>query len=102
MATYLDRAGRVKDILLFLHRNYLINGQWVTVGEYARFAAISKSPHLRQIFKQLEAEKIVTSQQENYKATFMKTFKVDYDNVSKVYPHIRQILMEIGWQEGLL
>jgi hypothetical protein len=98
----MDRAGRVKDILLFLHRNYLVNGQWVTIGEYARFATISKSPHLRQIFKQLSDEKIITFQVENYKATVMQTFAVDYEHVSKLYPHIKKILMDIGWQEELL
>jgi hypothetical protein len=102
MTRYMERAGRVKDILLFLHRNYLVNGQWVSVGEYARFARVSKSPHLRQIFAQLCAEKIITFQDEPYKATIARTFAIDYESVTKLYPHIRQILMEIGWQESLL
>ena len=101
MATYLDRVGRVKDILLFLHREKMASDSWSSVGDYARFAGISKSPHLKQMFGQLWREGIIRKEEVDYRATIMHLYQIDYANVSKLYPHIRQILMEIGWQEEL-
>jgi SOS-response transcriptional repressor LexA len=98
----MNGAGRVKDILLFLHREYLMTGMSQTVGEYARFAGMAKSPHLRNMFSELVRENILTMKPETYKSTVMYVYKINYPYVSKYIPHIRAILMEIGGQEELL
>lgn len=100
----MDRVGRALDICAFLHRNYLVNGQWATVGEYARFAGISKSPHLIGLFHEMLDQGLITVQQEPYRATVMYTFAVNYQHVEKSYPQVKKELIErVGvWQEVLL
>jgi hypothetical protein len=100
----MDRAGRVLDICAFLHRNYLVNEQWVTVGEYARYAQMSVSPHLRGIFTWMLDNHILTMQPEPYRAGVMYTFALDYKAIEQ--PDAAwlkdEMIRRVGWQEGLL
>ena len=102
MATYVSREERIADILKFLHSNWLVNEQRVSIGEYARFARMSKSPHLRQIFLHLLDAGMVEVIPEKYRATVVYVFKPNYEHIAKFYPEIKRILMDIGWQEALL
>lgn len=102
MATHMSREGREQDILKFLHRNWLMNEQRVSLGEYARFAGISKSPHLRNIFASMFDHGLVEMIAENYRATVVYVFKPNYEHISKFYPQIKAILTDMGWQEQLL
>lgn len=69
---------RVVDVCAFLHRNYLVNEQWVTTGEYARFARLSNSPYLRGVFSRLLDWGVLEVQEEPYKASKKFTFRLNY------------------------
>lgn len=92
---------RELDIMAFLHRNYLVNEQWITVGEYARFAQLSKSPYLSSMFHGLLDKGAVTMQQEPYRATICYTFALNYEKIEACYPHIKhEMITRVGgWQE---
>jgi len=100
----MDREGRSLDIACFLHRNYLVSGQWVTVGEYARYANISASPHLRGIFAELLDTGVVTVQEEPYRATVRYTFRLNYEQINEFFQRLKvQITQRVGaWQDALL
>ena len=104
MEKYMDREGRALDIACFLHRNYMMSRRWVTVGEYARYAGISASPHLRGLFAELLDLCVVTVREEPYKKTVKYTFALNYDHVSEFYTQLKQqIVNKVGtWQEKLL
>jgi hypothetical protein len=102
MATRMDREGRIEDILKFLHRNWLMNQRRMSLGEYARFAGISKSPHLRNVFEDMLDRGVIDIKGDNYRNTVIYTFKPNYDYISKYYPKLNQVLTTIGGQEQLL
>lgn len=104
MAKKLLRGERELDIMAFLHRNYLMSGQWVTVGEYARFAGITRSPYLQTMFAKLLDEGMITMQQEPYKAVVKYTFALNYDKINACYPHTKhEMIARVGsWQESLI
>jgi hypothetical protein len=97
-----DREGRRIDILLFMHRNYMVSGQWITVGDYARHASISTSPYIRHEFAELEALHVITSQTEPYKATWQRTYALAYEQIAIEFPDLKTALSEFGWQERLI
>ena len=103
MAKKMSGSQRELDIMAFLHRNYLVDEQWVTVGEYARFAQLSKSPYLSSMFRGLLDEGLITVQQEPYRATICYTFALNYEKIEACYPHLKhEMIARVGgWQERL-
>jgi len=104
MAKKMSAEERQLDIMAFLHRNYLASGQWVTVGEYARFAKLSRSPYLTSVFSGLLDARLITMQEEPYRATVMYTFALNYEKIERFNPHIKQeMINRVGsWQERLI
>jgi hypothetical protein len=80
----------------------MVSDEGSTVGQYARKAGISASPHLRGIYKELLEANILIKTSVNYKAVRMDLYEINRDTVSELYPDIREFLTEIGWQERLL
>jgi len=101
MAKKMTGQGREMDILAFLHRNRIVNDQWVTVGEYARFAGISRSPYLTKVFNNLIDRCWLSMQQEPYRATVMYTFSPNYEHIEKYYPEVKtELIQKVGaWKE---
>lgn len=104
MAKKMSRSERQLDIMAFLHRNRLVNDQWVTVGEYARFAQVSRSPYLSSLFHDLLDEGMIEMQKEPYRATWMFTFSLNYKKIEDYYPHTKhEMVNRVGaWQGELL
>lgn len=104
MSKKMSARERELDLMAFLHRNYLVNEQWVTVGEYARFAKLSKSPYLTSVFKGLLDKGLLTMQQEPYRATVMYTFALNYRKIEACYPDEKhEMITRVGaWQESPL
>ncbi len=101
---HMKREDRALDVACFMHRNYLVNGQWITVGEYARFANVSPSPHLRGLFAEMLDAGILTMQAEPYKATTKYTFALNYEHIEEGWFQSLKLAItkKVGrWQEKL-
>ena len=102
MAKKMTSTERYMDILKFVHRCQQFGGDGVTVGEYARVVGLSTSPYLRALFDELEGNEIVSVKKVEYKATYKRTFKINYEKVGEKFPLIKQDLMKYGWPERLI
>jgi hypothetical protein len=100
-AAKMSKGERQLHLMAFLHRNYMVNRQWVTIGEYARFALISRSPYIQSVFAELLDEGMILMQQEPYRATIKYTFALNYEKIEACYPHTKhEMITRVGgWKE---
>lgn len=98
---YMDRAGRELDICKFINSHYVRFGAMPTLGDYARHAHVSKSPHLRAIFFEMIDSAVLIVEQKPYRATIKYVFGLNYEYIKEFVPTLYREIAKHGFPESL-